>query len=73
MPMKPENTFSADAAFCEDGNGTTVVSSNTNGDDGSVTPSVPVQLPATGGVLPAAGAIGAVLLASGLIARRVMR
>ena len=63
----------------EDGNGTPVVSGDGNDDkggSGGVTrtpaPSGKAQLPATGGLLPVA-AIGALLIAGGLVARRVMR
>ena len=70
VPMEAENTFSASVSFCNGGG-------NGNGGDGNgggrTTPSDPVQLPATGGVLPIAGAIGAALLAGGLVARRLTR
>lgn len=67
VPMEVENTFSADASFCDDG------SDDGDGVGGRPTPSGMVQLPATGGVLPVAGAVGALLLAGGLIARRFTR
>ena len=85
VPMEAENTFSAAASFCGDGtgdgggNGTPVVSGDTNDNKGGtttprgpVTSGGPTQLPATGG-LTVAGAIGAMLITGGLIARRVMR
>ncbi len=68
VPMEAENTFSAGVSFCNGGG-----SNGGDGNGGGTTPSGTAQLPATGGVLPIAGAIGAALLAGGLVARRLTR
>ena len=70
-----DRTFEASVSFCDgDDNGPVpVVSGDTNNDEGArTTPSGKAQLPATGG-LTVAGAIGAALLAGGLIARKITR
>ncbi len=74
-----DRTLSASVSFCAGGSGGVtggggdVVRGATNDADGGATSGGTTQLPATGGVLPVAGAVGAVLLAGGLIARRIAR
>ena len=67
-----DKIFSASYSFDGD-DGDPVISGDTNDNGGGrTTPSSPVQLPATGGLLPVA-AIGALLIAGGLFARRIYR
>jgi uncharacterized protein DUF3221 len=74
-----DRTLSASVSFCAGGSGGVtggggdVVSGDTNDADGGAASGGTTQLPATGGVLPVAGAVGTVLLAGGLIARRITR
>ena len=68
-----DRTLSASVSFCGDGNGTPVVSGDTNDVGGKPVSAGPLRLPATGGVLPLAGMIGAALLAAALITRRIIR
>ena len=74
-----DRTFSASVSFCDGGSGDAtggdgdVVSGDTNDADGGATSGSTTQLPATGGVPPVAGAVGALLLDGGLIARRITR
>lgn len=84
-----DGTFEANVSFCDGdgnggddngGNGAPVVSGDTNnsnkggsgGGTGAPAPSPKAQLPATGGVTLAA-AVGALLIAGGLLARRIYR
>ena len=76
-----DRTLSASVSFCDGGSGDVaggggggvVVGGGTDDDDGAAASGGTTQLPATGGVPPVAGAVGAVLLAGGLIARRMTR
>ena len=74
-----DRTLSASVSFCDGGSGGVtggygdVVGGYANVADGAATSGGTTRLPATGGVLPVAGAVGAVLLAGGQIARRITR
>ena len=76
-----DTTLSASVSFCDGGTGgggTTVVSGDTNDDKGGVSERRDAKegtkvLPSTGGVLPVAATVGALLLAGGLVTRRITR
>ena len=61
VKLDEDKTLEASVSFCDDGNG------------GSGTPGGTKTLPATGGFLPIAVGMGALLVASGLLARRITR
>ena len=71
-------TYSFSASVSFDGDGAPTVSGDTNDVPGGGVPEAggnegTKTLPFTGGVLPVAAAVGALLIAGGLISRRVMR
>ncbi len=80
--LQDGDDFSVESSFCDDndgnggtddGNDTPVVSGDTNDVGGGAPTSGAVKLLATGGLLPIAAAVGALVLAGGLIAHRFGR
>ena len=65
-----DRTFEASVSFCDDGDGG---GTDDPDGDGGTAPGGMKELPATGGLLSVAGAVGAALVAAGLIARRITR